>query len=217
MDAYANFLSYFQIEKEALFDWGIKQTIFPPVEAVEREWENLKKRIFENQRVYIRGYGRNAHGTYLYQGLYATVFGNTQIQKDPTNNAICHKLIERLTGLKRNRDIYNYQVSHIWGHTKNPFFFEAPWNLCYTPKLMDPFTGHESKGIWPEEYQKIFLAKAYKLYAPFLEDYERVIQDYDMENQIKKYVQSLGEREEERVLNQFERDALREWKCIKID
>ena len=79
---------------------------------------------------------------------------------------------------------------------------------------MDPFTGHESKGIWPEEYQKIFFAKAYSLYAHFLEDYKRLIQDYDMENQIKKYVQSLRGREEERVLNQFQRDALREWKSI---
>ena len=119
-----------------------------------------------------------------------------------------------MTGLKRNQDIYNYQVSHIWGHTKNPFFFEAPWNICCTPKLMDPFTGHESKGICPEEYQKIFFAKAYSLYAPFLEDYESVIQDYDMENQIKRYVQSLRGREEERVLNQFERDALSEWESI---
>lgn len=66
MDSYENFLMYFQIEKKTLFDWGISATIFPPIETVEREWENPKKRIFENKRVYIRGYGRNAHGTYLY-------------------------------------------------------------------------------------------------------------------------------------------------------
>lgn len=52
MDSYENFLMYFQIEKKTLFDWGISATIFPPIETVEREWENLKKRIFENKRVY---------------------------------------------------------------------------------------------------------------------------------------------------------------------
>ncbi len=42
MDSYENFLMYFQIEKKTLFDWGISATIFPPIETVEREWENLK-------------------------------------------------------------------------------------------------------------------------------------------------------------------------------
>lgn len=85
--------------------------------------------------------------------------------------------------------------------------------LLYT-QMMDPFTGHESKGICPGRIPEDLFAKAYSLYAPFLEDYESMIQDYDMENQIKRYVQSLRGREEERVLNQFERDALSEWESI---
>lgn len=216
MDAYQEFLNHFQIEKEELFAWGISATIFPPVEKVAEEWEQLKKRILENEKVYIRGYGGSGHGTYLFQGLYEAVFGNKKITRDPINNLIPHRIIERLTGLKRNKDIYNYQVSHIWGHTKNPFFFEAPWNICYTPKLVDPFTGYESKGIWPEEYQKMFFAKAAELFSPFLKDYEKVVQDYDMESEIKAYINSLRGTVEDRVLNQFERDAINEWKRIII-
>lgn len=211
LDAYQEFTNYFHIDKDELFAWGIATTIFPPVEKVEEEWERLKKRIFENEKVYIRGYGGSGHGSYLFQEFYKVVFGNTKITRDP-NNMIPHKTIERLTGLKRNRDIFNYQVSHIWGHTKNPFFFEAPWNICYTPKLIDPFTGHESKGLWPEEYQKIFFAKAAEQYAPFLEDYENVMRGYNMEQEIITYIKSLRGKVEDRILNQFERNAMKEWK-----
>ena len=160
MDSYQKFLDHFAIDRQALFEWGIEATIFPPAEKVVQEWASLKNRVFTNQPVYIRGYGRNGHGTQLYAELYKVLFGNEQVKEDPTNNTIPQRRIRQVTGLKRNKDIYNYQVSHIWGHTKNVFLFEAPWNICYTPKIMDPFTGHESKGDWPEEYQKIFLDRA---------------------------------------------------------
>ncbi len=174
-DSYQEFLSYFKIDKESFFEWGISSTIFPSVDKVKVEWELLKERIFNNKAVYIRGYGKNAHATQLYQNLYANILNNTNVKKDPTNNAVPHKLIERVTGLKRNKNIYNYQVSHIGGRTKNIFLFEAPWNICYMPKLMDPFTGHGTKGVWPVEYQKMFFRKARELYKPFIDDYNQLL------------------------------------------
>ena len=119
MDSYQDFLSYFGIEKQALFQWGIEKTIFPSPAKAEQEWNMLKYRVLHNQTVYIRGYGRDGHGTYLYKDLYRYLFGNQHVEKDPTNNAVPQKCIVRSTGLKRNTDIFNYQVSHIWGHTKN--------------------------------------------------------------------------------------------------
>ena len=117
-DSYQEFLDSFEIDKESLYQWGISATIFPPIETVTAAWYNLKERIFTNQKVYIRGYGRDAHGTQLYKDLYRVLFGNSHIEKDPTNNAIPQRHIEQLTHLRRNADLYNYQVSHIWGHTK---------------------------------------------------------------------------------------------------
>ena len=214
MDSYRKFLDHFGIKKQALFDWGIEATIFPPVEKVTQEWEKLKTKVLTDQTVYIRGYGRDGHGTQLYKDLYAFMFHNRHIEKDPTNNAAPQKCIQRLTGLKRNTHITNYQVSHIWGHTKNAFLFEAPWNICYTPKIMDPFTGHETKGNWPEEYQKLFFTKALELYSPFVEDYNQLIIDWHINDLIEQYILQLRGCIPERELLQFEKDVLAEFAPI---
>lgn len=105
MDSYQDFLSYFGIEKQALFQWGIEKTIFPSPAKAEQEWNMLKYRVLHNQTVYIRGYGRDGHGTYLYKDLYRYLFGNQHVEKDPTNNAVPQKCIFQSTGLKRNTDI----------------------------------------------------------------------------------------------------------------
>lgn len=215
LDSYQIFLKDFDIERNQFLDWGVNATIFPNVEKVEKEWIELKRRILNNQKVYIRGYGRDAHGTQLYKDLYKELFNNACVEKDPTNNTQPHKIIERLTGLKRNKDIFNYQVSHIWGHTKNIFLFEAPWNVCYTPKIMDPFTGHETKGIWPAEYQRRFLSKAEEMYKPFIEDYNQLLIDLEVENHMKKYFATLYEKYSEKQVAQFVKDASEELTMIK--
>ena len=215
-DSYQVFLDAFNIQKSDLYQWGISSTIFPDCAAVATEWEQLKKRIFTNQTVYIRGYGRDAHGTQLYKDLYKAIFGNESVMKDPTNNTIPHRHIQQLTGLRRNNDVYNYQVSHIWGHTKNIFLFEAPWNICYTPKLIDPFTGHETKGAWPEEYQKMFLTYAYSRYKLFVDDYNQLLIDNDINNKIELYLQTIKNSISAREYTQFEQDVHSEFAPIVL-
>lgn len=214
IDSYQNFLNYFQIDRRAFFEWGVSSTIFPSLSKVALEWDALKERILNNKTVYIRGYGRDAHGTQLYKDLYKELFNNFHVEKDPTNNAGPHKMIQRMTGLKRNKNIYNYQVSHIWGHTKNIFMFEAPWNICYTPKIIDPFTGHETKGMWPAEYQKVFHEKAYDLYKPFVEEYNQLLVQYNIEKRIREYTISLTGIIPEKQLQQFSNDAVTEFSPI---
>lgn len=209
MDSYEQFLTHFNIDRASFLEWGISSIIFPSVDKVALEWEALKGRIFSNQRVYIRGYGRDVHGTKLYINLYKKLFNNTKVEKDPTNNAVAHKRIQQLTGLKRNKDLYNYQVSHIWGRTKNIFLFEAPWNICYMPKIMDPFTGHETKGTWPIEYQKMFYTKAKEIYQPFIDEYNQYLITLDIEARLNEHIKSLDEVSEE-VRSQFLKDAIRE-------
>ena len=140
----------------------------------------LKERILNNQTVYIRGYGRDANGTQLYLNLDKELFQNYKVEKDPSNNTEPHKVIQRMTGIKRNNDIYNYQVSHIWGRTKNVFLFGSPWNICYTPKIMDSFTGHETQGIWTAEYQRLLIKRAYDLYRPFIIEYNQPLIEYEV-------------------------------------
>ena len=131
-----------------------------------------------------------------------------------TNNAVPQKCIVRSTGLKRNTDIFNYQVSHIWGHTKNVFLFESPWNICYAPKIMDPFTGHETKGTWPQEYQQLFLSKALDLYRPFIDDYNNLIMNLDVAAKIGRYVQEKRGIIPDKDLLQFEKDAINEFQLL---
>lgn len=215
-DSYQVFLDSFGIDKKALYQWGISATIFPSTEMVKAAWDNLKERILTNQKVYIRGYGRDAHGTQLYKDLYKELFGNFHIEKDPTNNAVPRKHIQQLTGLRHNIDLYNYQVSHIWGHTKNPFMFEAPWNICYTPKLIDPFTGHEAKGVWPKEYQEVFFSYATERYRPFIEEYNQLIGDYRVADRLNSYLQSIKATIPDKEFAQFQKDARNELSIIQL-
>lgn len=96
------------------------------------------------------------------------------------------------------------------------FMFEAPWNICYTPKLIDPFTGHETKGAWPAEYQKLFTAHAYSKYKAFIDDYNQLLIDYDIHNKIAQYLQTIKPYISEREFAQFEQDVHSEFAPIVL-
>lgn len=210
MDSYIEFLKYFNITIDEFFKWGMEATIFPQEPKVASEWEALKERLFDGKQVYIRGYGRDAYGTWLYKERYSFLFNNSCIEKDPSNNMAPHKLIVRLTDKKVNREIHNYQVSHIWGHTKNPLMFEAPWNICYTPKLFDPFTGHEAGGDLPVEYKRLFLAKAHELYQPYIDEYNELLIKYDVEKHIEEFLANLPDNLSEKEKKQFKKNVRNE-------
>ena len=210
-DSYYDFMNHFNIKSKDLFDWGMKAIIYPPVEKVEEEWENLKFRIFHDKEVMIRGYGRDAAGTKLYLGFYESLLNNYHIKKDPSNNNKPQNNLRKLTGYRRNKDIYNYQVSHIWGRTKNVFLFEAPWNVCYTPKIIDPFTGHETMGDLPRIFQESFLKFAQRKYRKYINDYNRIISSYDIEQSLLYYCKQSGINDKK-----FVADALSELSPIDL-
>lgn len=211
IDSYQKFIEAFNIDKEELYSFGIRETILPPIEKVSQHWEELKKRVFNNGTVRIRGYGRDAKGTHLYTGLYKHLFNNENVKKDGTNNAVPQKIISQLTGYKRNCDLFNYQVSHIFGKTKNIFLFEAPWNIALVPKIIDPFTGHETKGVWPEEYQERFLAYAGEKYAAFIAEYNQLISRPEIIEGMLEYIDGLKKIDgSTKEILQFEKDVMLE-------
>ena len=75
---------------------------------------------------------------------------------------------------------------------------------------MDPFTGHETQGIWPLEYQKIFLAKAFELYKPFIDDYNQLLLDLDIQRRAQEYIISISNSLSEKELIQFSKDVFKE-------
>lgn len=207
MDSYARFLEHFNISEDTFIKWGIESIIYPPENEVRSEWEKLKYRIFNNEKVYIRGYGRNGHATTLYINLYAELFQNYNVKVDPSNNTAPKKLLESITNNKNNKNYINYQRAHIFGKTKNIFLFEAPWNLCYIPKIFDPFSGHEASGHLPDLFQNLFLKNACDRFSDYILEYNEILNSLDIRNRLNDYCDSLKELYPTNELNQFAKDA----------
>ena len=216
IDSYEKFLTKY-VSKEDFFDFGLCETIYIPIDKVQHEWNSLKHRIFEDESVFIRGFGRDAAGTHLFLEFYKKVFQNNNIIKDPTNNQQPTKLLESLTGLKKNKDIRNYQVSHIFGRTKNIFTFTAPWNIVFMPKLLDPFTGHEAKGDMVDEYQKLFQQQSYDKFKPFIDEFNDIITDSHLVQAIENYFEELHDTNEDtKMVKKFEKAVREEFSPIEL-
>jgi len=197
-DSYLRFFSQGYISKNQFFEFGLKETIYSPYEKAEKEWNNLKQRIMNNEEVFIRGFGRDANGTHLFQKLYAMLVGNSNIKKDPTNNAEPTKLIRKLTGYSKTKStnhelIRNYQISHIFGRTKNIYAFTAPWNIVYMPKMLDPFTGHEAKGEMIEQYTLLFQKQAYQQFGKLIDEFNEIVTNSSFRSNLKGCLDELGQ------------------------
>ena len=189
-DSYIRFFSKGHISKDQFFEFGLEETIYAPNEHAEREWALLKHRITNNEEVFIRGFGRDSNGTHLFQKLYLDLVGNNNVKKDPTNNAEPTKVIRELTGYSKTKNkkyelIRNYQISHIFGRTKNVYAFTAPWNIVYMPKMLDPFTGHEAKGDMIDEFTILFQKQGYKQFAKFIDEFNEIITNTDFRQKLE--------------------------------
>ena len=102
-DSYLNFLEKFNISNEDFIEYGLNDIIFVPNDKVISEWENLKNKVYSNQEVYIRGMGRDATGTKYMLEVHKNLFGNSNIKKDPSNNAYPTKILENLTGFSKRK------------------------------------------------------------------------------------------------------------------
>ena len=217
-DSYLGFLKTFKIGEKDFFDWGIKNAIFPNAKEIRKGWDELIDRVTNGSNpVYIRGYGRDAKNTELFINMYKELFPLAIVVKDGTNNAKPKSNLEKMTNLKRNENIFNYQISHIFGNTKNLFLFEAPWNICYLPKIIDPFTGHEAKGLFPTKFQKLFKKKVARKYRRYIDAYRKILSDYDVKGKMDQHFmllkddsKYLTDSEYRKTIDQFEKDAYSE-------
>ncbi len=204
------------IDKESFFKSGIDDIVYIDNQTIATQWEELKKAVFENQRVFIRGYGRDAKGTDLYLKLYENLFENKKLEKDSNNNAQPTKLLKNLTPFSKTKKkgkilIINYQISHLFGRTKNPLLFTCPWNIAYIPKYLDPFTGHETQGQYSEQFKQIFLPIIKERFRNYIDDYNLVIRD-KITNRIEEsleFVQKIANLSNDEF-KRFEKDVRKE-------
>ena len=199
-DSYTRFFSELPITKEQFFGFGLQETIYAPLEVAKESWEELKKQIQSNRPVYMRGFGRNSNRSHLYQEFYKHVMSNENVQIDKTNNNVPTKVIRDLTGYSKSKHasyklIRNYQVSHIFGRTKNIFAFTAAWNIVYLPKIIDPFTGHEAKNELVDEYQHLFQQKSYTRFESLIENYNQLMMDKVFQDKVDTYLAKMSHSE----------------------
>lgn len=225
-DSYQTFFEHFKIDFSEVIKFGIEiDTIYPDKNKIKKDWVSLIKSIENNEEIYIRGYGRDAHGTALYKELYRILLNNDNIRKDSTNNAKPTQLLQNITNYSKsiNKDkgaklkIRNYQVTHIFGRTKNPFLFTAPWNLVWKSKILDPFTGHESKGKNTNDYKCAFQKKSKELYSEYIDEYNALASKYFAVEKVERAFNkmSLYLTVDKKVFEKFRVDALNELKQIE--
>ena len=198
-DAYERFFKAFSVSTDEFFDFGIREIIRVPIDIAAIEWTDLRSRVESGGCVTVRGFGRNGRGNSQFLDFYANVFGHSGFAIDPTNNAAPTRVLQRLTNYSKTRrtgceHLANYQVSHIFGRTKNPYAFTAPWNIVYIPKIVDPFTGHEAPGDLACQFQKLFRTHLFTVFQSLIEDFNDVVTSSPFAARIDDYVASLEQQ-----------------------
>jgi len=223
-DSYERFFSQNYLNKEEFFDFGISETIYVDFETAAQEWEVLKAKIITNEPVYIRGFGRGGTGTHLFQNFYRILTGNSNVHRDSTNNAEPTKLLRKWTGYSKSggrgfKLIRNYQISHVFGRTKNVYCFTAPWNVVYVPKIIDPFTGHEAKGDFVDEFTKMFQRQCYAKFRDLIDDYNALMTSNDFVDEIvtSKKLMEASKDIDEKTFAKFVKAIKFEFSPIVID
>ena len=200
-DSYEIFIKNY-INKKDLIDFGLKETIYIAEDKAAEKWEEIKSSILNNEQVYVRRYGRKEEKDSIIKIFYKEILNLTNIKIDPTNNSAPSKVLNHCTNYRKtikkdtlqNEKIQNYQISHVFGRTKNPFLFIAPWNLVYIPKIVDPFTGHESKGELALEFSKLLQNKTFKRYESLIKDYNTLVDKYKFDSKIKMFMEENKNR-----------------------
>ncbi|OFA33544.1 hypothetical protein BAE46_00785 [Glaciecola punicea] len=148
----------------------------------------------------MRAFGKNSKESHLYQSFYKKVLGNENVLIDKNNNTEPTKLIRSLTGYTKTKTskfdmVQNYQISHVFGRTKNVFAFTAPWNLVYLPKLLDPFTGHEAKGSMVDEFTQLFQKQIFNKFESMIADFNQLMSNDEFNDNITEYFERLANAE----------------------
>lgn len=222
-DSYLNFFAKGYISKEQFFEFGLSETIYVDFDKAAEKWEQLKLEVLGNKQVFIRGFGRDAQGTHLFQTFYRYLFGNYRVEKDKNNNAQPTKLIREWTGYSKAgganyQPIRNYQIAHVFGRTKNPYCFCAPWNIVYIPKLVDPLTGHESKGDYTEEFQKLFQKQCYERFSELIDDYNSIISNSDLLESVETAIKliQVSQNLDDADIQKFRSSLQKEFEPISV-
>lgn len=189
LDSYEAFIPEY-ISKEEFFRFGLEKTIYIPDEKVKEEWKNLKEKIKANKPVFMRGMKDTATNQLFYD-FYAKVLKNQQVQKDPSNTQSPTKVIEDLSGYKKSKDLRNYQLSSVFGRSRNILAFTAPWNIVYIPNILDPLLGANATGKLAEEYQRVFFEHCHNKFKPYINEFNDMLTNSHFMRTVDEHFEGL--------------------------
>jgi hypothetical protein len=102
------------------------------------------------------------------------------------------------------------------------YLFEAPWNIVLVPKILDPLTGHEAKGDLAKDFRYAFQCRIYDKFEEFIDDYNRIIEEQDIEKKCKDYSNELRKKMDngelklsDRQINDFKKSLKSEFAKIE--
>ena len=205
------------ISKDEFFRFALEKTIYIPDEKVKEEWKSLKEKIKSNKTVYMRGV-KDSGTNHLFYDFYARVMKSEQAKKDPSNSQYPTKVIEDLTGLKKSKDLRNYQLSSVFGRSRNILAFTAPWNIVYIPNILEPLLGNDAKGDLAQECQRVFFEHSFKKFKPYIDDFNKMVTDNHFLRMVDEHFESLydnAKHDKDRVVN-FETLLRDEFAPIKL-
>ena len=207
IDSYEALISDY-ISKDDFFRFALEKTIYIPDEKVKQEWQKLKEMIHANKTVYMRGV-KDTAGNHLFFDFYAKLFKNDQVKRDPSNTQNPAKIIETLTGYKKSKDLRNYQLSSIFGRSRNIFAFTAPWNIVYIPSMLDPLLSSEARGDLADELQGKFMRHSYEKFKPYIDEFNKIITE-------RHFLQSVDDHFEHLYNNNrmYPREATEKFEAI---
>lgn len=189
IDAYDILLSEY-VSKEDFFKFGLEKTIYIPQDKIQKDNDALKHNIKSNKPVFIRGY-KNSSTMHIASDFYTKVFHFEQVKKDPSNTQNPAKLIEKLTGYKKSKDLKNYQLSSVFGRSRNIFLFSAPWNIVYIPSIFDPLLSVDNNSDIAKEYQTLFQKHCYEKFKVYVDEYNTMVRNHQFQKSMDEYFQKL--------------------------
>jgi hypothetical protein len=100
-----------------------------------------------------------------------------------------------------------------------PYKSTAPWNIVYVPKIIDPFTGHEAKGEFVDEFTKLFQQQCYEKFKYLIDDFNSLMTCKNFIEKIntsKKFM-ATSELMDDKTLAKFEKAVVSEFSPILIE
>lgn len=220
-ESYQEFFDAFGILPNAVCEFGLEHSVFAEPDMALEQWRELTTALLNNARLPIRAITGNVQDRefQFYKRLNGYLFENHSLHHDCTGNYYPRRNLERAVGWHatiRPRTetgvLVNFQTSHVLsGRTHNPLLYSAVWNIAFTPKIIDPFTGDEAHGPVAEMFRTAFLSKIRARFSVCIEEYNRFVGERDIANRIGGFSDNFFDGEE---LSRFKDAAIRQWALV---